>query len=85
MVDVVMGNILAATPYRAEKIDLNDSVAAMQKRDRQIVNFLQHFWIRKITPGSIMQEIPVQAKLLDRRLRFVMGAISIWIIDESLR
>ena len=85
MVDVVMGNILAATPYRAEKIDLNDSVAAMQKRDRQIVNLLQHFWIRKITPGSIVQEILVQAKLLDRRLRFVMGVISIWIIDESLR
>ncbi len=85
MVDVVMGNILAATPYRAEKIDLNDSVAAMQKRDRQIVNLLQHFWIRKIAPGSIVQEIPVQAKLLDRRLCFVMGVISIWIIDESLR
>jgi hypothetical protein len=43
MVYVVMGNILAATPYWAEKIDLNDSVAAMQKRDRQIVNLLQHF------------------------------------------
>ena len=85
MVDVVMGNILATTPYRAEKIDLNDSVAAMQKRDRQIVNLLQHFWIRKIVPGSIVQEIPVQAKLLDRWLRFVMGVISIWIIDESLR
>jgi len=69
----------------AEKINLNDSVAAMQKRDRQIGSLLQHFWIRKIAPGSIVQEIPVQAKLLDRRLRFVMGVISIWIIDESLR
>jgi hypothetical protein len=85
MVDVVMGNILAATSYRAEKIDLNDSVAAMQKPDRQIVNLLQYFWIRKIASGSIVQEISVQAKLLDRRLCFVMGVISIWIIDESLR